>query len=290
MVSGTGYFAGGRERRWTGDDMAQLEFDEAQAEQLESLYRIDDALARRRTVQQALRPAAGERILDVGCGPGFYCAELAGSVAPSGSVVGVDASAAMLALAERRCSGMANVTLREGAATSLPVDDGGFDAALSVQVLEYVPDVPAALGELHRALCPGGRLLVWDIDWATLSMHSLEPPRTARVLRAWDEHLSHPSLPRTLAPALRAAGFDRIGATAHPLSTIEFDPERFYGPAMVPFVAAFVAGRGGVAEAEAQAWMEEQRGLGARGEFSFAVTQFCFTADKAVEGSARRSG
>ena len=64
-----------------------------------------------------------------------------------------------------------------------PVPDASFDAALSVQVLEYVAEVDAALAELRRALRPGGRLVIWDIDWSTVSWHSADPVRMRRVLR-----------------------------------------------------------------------------------------------------------
>ena len=76
--------------------MSQLEFDDDMALRIEGLYRIGDAVRRRRIVRESLGAARGERILDVGCGPGFYCAELAEEVGPAGSVVGVDSSPAML--------------------------------------------------------------------------------------------------------------------------------------------------------------------------------------------------
>jgi arsenite methyltransferase len=259
--------------------MSQLVFDEDAARKIEALYLIGDALRRRRIVREALGASAGERVLDDGCGPGFYCLELLEDVGPSGSIVGVDGSAAMLALAARRCAGHDNVELREGDATALPVEDASFDAALSVQVQEYIGDVAAGLAELHRVLKPGGRVLVFDVDWATLSIHSGDASRTERVLHAWDEHLAHPSLPRTLGPRLRAAGFEDVRASGHPFVTLAFDPDT-YGGAMVPFIGEFVAGRRGVGEAEAQEWVAEQRELGDRGEFYFAITQFCFTARK----------
>jgi SAM-dependent methyltransferase len=217
--------------------------------------------------------------MDVGCGPGFYCAELAEEVGPSGAVVGVDSSASMLALAARRCAGRENIELHTAEATSLPVESESFDAALIVQVLEYVGDVTAALRELYRVLAPGGRVLVWDVDWATLSVHSHDSARNERVLRAWDEHLVHRSLPRTLAPLLRAAEFEDVGMQPHPFATIDFDGDSF-GAALVPFIGAFVAGRQGISEDDARGWIDEQRELGDRGEFSFAYTQFCFTARK----------
>jgi ubiquinone/menaquinone biosynthesis C-methylase UbiE len=259
--------------------MSQVEFDAEVAARVESLYRIGDAVRRRQIVRKALGAAPGERILDVGCGPGFYCAELAEEVGPSGSVVGVDSSPAMLELAARRCRGQKGVELRSGEAVALPVDDASVDAALSVQVLEYVADPTVALAEMHRALRPGGRAVVWDVDWATVSLHALDPALTERVLRAWDQHLTHPSLPRTLAPRLRSAGFEGVRMHAHVFASSELDPET-YGAAMLPFISTFVVGREEITDAEAQAWLEEQQELGARGEFYFACTQLCFTAMK----------
>jgi arsenite methyltransferase len=256
----------------------QLVFDEDWARRIEAVYEIEDAVRRRRIVRDALAAAPGERIADVGCGPGFYCAELAGAVGPGGSVTGVDASEAMLALARRRCAALPNVELRQGDATAVPLPDASADAAISVQVQEYVEDVGAALAELRRVLRPGGRVLVFDIDWATYSVHSDQPELTARVLRAWDEHLAHRSLPRTLAPSLRDAGFEDVRVHAHPLAAIEFDPSRRHLAAMVSFVAVFVPGRQGLDEADAQAWLDDQRALGECGAFYATATQFCFTA------------
>jgi len=257
--------------------VTQLVFDEETGKRLEALYRTGDAVRRRRLVRVALGAAPGERILDVGCGPGFYCAELLDEVGPEGSLVGVDSSPQMLALAARRCDGHDNAQFCTGDATSLPVADGGFDAAVCVQVLEYVPDVSAALRELRRALRPGGRLVAWDVDWATVSWHSCDPTRMVRVLKSWDEHLAHRSLPRTLAPAMRAAGFEDVEMQAISFATADFDADA-YGVATIPAIRGFVAGREGVSPEDAKAWADEQRQLGQRGEFFFCCTQFCFTA------------
>jgi len=181
--------------------MSQLQFDADTARRIEALYLIDDAVHRRELVREALGAALGDRVLDAGCGPGFYCLELSETVGSPGSVVGVDSSPAMLQLAKVRCAGRDNVVLLEGGVTALPVESGSFDGAVCVQVLEYVAEVDAALAELHRALRPGGRAVVWDVDWATVSMHSRDTALTTRVLRAWDEHLAEPSLPEHWAHA-----------------------------------------------------------------------------------------
>jgi ubiquinone/menaquinone biosynthesis C-methylase UbiE len=259
--------------------VGQLAFDDSLGRQLEALYRTRDLLLRRRLIREVLAARPGERILDVGCGPGFTVAELLDDVGPEGFVAGVDRSPQMLALAAQRTAQHANVELHEADATDLPVADEDFDAAISVQVLEYVPDVAAALGQIHRALRAGGRVLVWDVDWATVSWHSRDEPRMERVLRAWDEHLAHASLPRTLAPLLRSAGFADVRMDAHAFATIELVPDA-YGAGVFPLIEQYVAGREGIGPDVASAWAAEQRELAEAGEFSFACTQFCFAARK----------
>jgi arsenite methyltransferase len=253
--------------------MSQLVFDEKIVEQLEVLYRSRDILRRRKLVYEALGAQQGESVLDVGCGPGFYSRELLDQVGEEGSVTGVDVSPQMLAVAKRRCEGFGNARFEEGDATRLPVENGGFDRALSVQVLEYVADVPAALAEMHRALRPGGRLVVWDVDWATVSWHSEDPERMERVLKAWDAHLAHASLPRTLAASLRAAGFEDVRMDGHTFATTELSQET-YGGATLPVIERYVRQQG---SPDADAWAAEQRALGERGAFYFACIQFCFS-------------
>jgi arsenite methyltransferase len=253
--------------------MAQLEFNEELAAQMEIVYSRRDILHRRALVHDALGAVPGDRVLDAGCGPGFYVAETLDRVGPEGSVVGVDASEPMLALAAKRCEGHDNVGFERGDVTALPVESETFDRALSVQVLEYVDDIPAALTELLRVVRPGGRVLIWDVDWATVSWHSEDPGRMQRFLAAWDEHLSDPSLPRTLSARMRAAGFEEVEMQGHAFVTDDVSDESYAG-ALVPLMADFVG------TDEARAWAEEQRRLAERGESYFACIQFCFTGTR----------
>jgi ubiquinone/menaquinone biosynthesis C-methylase UbiE len=260
--------------------MSQLAFDERTGQQLEALYQIEDALRRREIIRAALAAKRGERVLDVGCGPGYFCAELLEQIGDDGAIVGIDASAQMLALATRRCADRRNVEFHQADATSLPVKDASFDAAICVQVLEYVSDYPKALEELYRSLRPGGRVLVWDTDWATVSWHSGDEPRMQRVLQAWDEHLAHASLPRVLAPAMRSAGFANVHAIAHAFTTTAWSPSTF-GVSLIPLIVDFVPGHNGVGDAEAKEWASEQQQLGESDEFFFSYTQFGFLATRA---------
>jgi arsenite methyltransferase len=266
-------------RAWETAPVSQIEFDDETGRALEALYRIGDAKRRREFVRAALGAASGERILDLGCGPGFYCAELVEEVGLEGSIVGVDNSPQMLALAGRRCEGHSNIEFRMGEATAVPVEDTSVDAAICVQVLEYVPDTSAGLAELYRTLRPGGRVVLWDVDWATVSWHSSDRARMARVLAAWDEHLAHPSLPRTLAVAMRSVGFEMVTMRAHSFATASAQPDA-YGVAIIPVITNFVSGRNAMSRDEIQEWADEQRELGERGEFFFTCTQFCFTGNR----------
>jgi arsenite methyltransferase len=259
--------------------MSQMVFDESLASRLDAMYQTRDMVRRRQLARAALGAVPGERVVDVGCGPGFYVAELLEEVGAGGRVVGIDASPAMLALAGRRCAGRASAGFAAADVSSLPVGGAGFDAALCVQVLEYVPDVAAALAGMHRALRPGGRLVVWDIDWSTVSWHSRDPARMERVLRTWDAHLTHPSLPRTMASRLRSAGFADVSVAGHAFLSADAGPEGF-GGSLIPLIERFVAGRDGIGADEAHAWADEQNQLGADGEFFFCCVQFCFTSVK----------
>lgn len=253
-----------------------LEFDERLSKQLESNYRKRDFQRRRRLVEEILGPRKGEAVLDVGCGPGFYLKELAPAVGPGGDLAGIDSSEQMVELARVRCAGIANVALHIGSGSSLPFADGRFDAAISVQVLEFVAELDAALTELHRVLRPGGRVVVWDVDWAAAAWHSDHPDRSARVLRAWEGHLSHPALPRTLASRLRAAGFTGVSVEGHAFATVDFSEEA-YGVALIPAITRYAAEAGGLGE-EAYEWADELRRLGEVGRFFTSVPQYSFTA------------
>jgi ubiquinone/menaquinone biosynthesis C-methylase UbiE len=260
--------------------VGQLVFDQDAAEQFDSRYRTRDMVRRRALVREVLGVNPGDRILDLGCGPGFAIAELVGQVGTAGSIVGVDRSPQMLAAAARRCAGHPNVALHEADATALPLDEATFDRALCVQVLEFVPDVTAALAELRRVVRPGGRVVIWDVDWSTVSWHSPDPARMQRVLRAWDEHLTHPTLPRTLAAQLRSAGFKSVEMVGHAFATAALDPDS-YAATVFHFIAQFVAGRCGLSTADVAAWVAEQRQLDQRGEFYFTCIQCCFSATSA---------
>jgi SAM-dependent methyltransferase len=104
-------------------------------------------------------------VLDVGCGAGTDLLLAARQVGPQGRAIGVDMTEAMRrrAAAGAATCGLANVDVRDGDATSLPVGDRSIDVVISNGVLNLVPDKRSALAEIARVLKPGGRAQIADI-------------------------------------------------------------------------------------------------------------------------------
>jgi ubiquinone/menaquinone biosynthesis C-methylase UbiE len=172
-----------------------------------------DLLARRsegRVLRAALRlldPRPGEAILEVGSDTGNCLLPMARGVGPTGTVLGMDASAGMIRRARRVLERGAaeRVHLMRGDAFLLPLPPEGLDAVIATFTLELfdAPGIPRVLAELKRVLRPGGRAVV----------ASLSKERGDRLrVRAFEwAHERFPGLvdcrPIYAARALEAAGF-----------------------------------------------------------------------------------
>lgn len=107
----------------------------------------------------------GEKVLDLGSGAGIDAFLAAKVVGPTGYVIGVDMTPAMIARARANAerAGIKNVDFRLGEIERLPVTDGYVDVILSNCVINLSPDKPAVFAEMRRVLRPGGRFSVSDI-------------------------------------------------------------------------------------------------------------------------------
>jgi len=114
--------------------------------------------------------AAGQRVIDVGCGAGALTVVLAGIVGGE-NVAGVDPSQPFVEEARARVPG---ADLRVGPAESLPFEDATFDAALSQLVFHFVQDPAKAVAEMRRVTKPGGRVAacVWDMTGGMTMLRS----------------------------------------------------------------------------------------------------------------------
>jgi arsenite methyltransferase len=122
--------------------MAKLEDGDEASRLVEAINTVPETIGRRQAILRALNLKTGERVLDVGSGPGHQTLEMSPMVGPSGKVDGVDISESMLQIARSRCDGVPNIEFHQGNAVNLPFQAGTFDAVMSSMVFEYLPDVP----------------------------------------------------------------------------------------------------------------------------------------------------
>jgi len=110
-----------------------------------------------RMALEMLSIAPGARVLDVACGPGNFTRDFAAAAGGDGLVVGLDASASMLATAVRETESD-NAAYVRGDACALPFRDAAFDAICCFAALYLIEEPMRALEEIVRVLAPGGRV------------------------------------------------------------------------------------------------------------------------------------
>jgi ubiquinone/menaquinone biosynthesis C-methylase UbiE len=112
-----------------------------------------------------LAPQPGERVLEIGCGTGYYTLDMAAWVGPEGRVEIFDLQQQFLDHVTERASArdLGNIVPTQGDATALPYEDDSVDAVVLTAVLGEIPDPLAVLREIGRVLRPGGRLIVGEL-------------------------------------------------------------------------------------------------------------------------------
>jgi SAM-dependent methyltransferase len=218
-------------------------------------------------VAQQLRPVAGGRYLDVGCGTGADAIALA--VRHGVDVVGVDASETMVAEARRR--GLAEAVVADAA--SLPFADETFDGAWADRTFQHLADPERALGELVRVTRPGGRIVVVDPDYDTQVVAVEDQELARRVLRFRADHaLRNGTLGHRLGGLYEAAGLTDVVVEAFPV--VLRDPTALDNAMGLRTWAATAAERGFLSEGEARAWEQQLDDAIAVGRFLYAFSLF----------------
>ena len=162
----------------------------------------------------------GERVLDLGSGAGFDAFLAARQVGETGSVIGVDMTAAMITKARANIgkTDLRNVEFRLGEIEHLPVADASVDVIMSNCVINLSTDKAAVFREAYRVLAPGGRVAIADIV-ATREI----PDAIRNDLKAYAGCVSGAALVEDVEALLRAAGFENVGIeiNSHSASLVE---------------------------------------------------------------------
>ena len=258
---------------------ADTKYDEKQARITERAYRTPEIAAQRMATLRALALRSGERVLDVGTGPGLLASDMAQIVGGAGGVVGIDNADAMVAIARRRCAELPQVEISRGDAQELTQPGACFDAVVCTQVLLYVPQVQTALEEMHRVLKPGGRIVVIETDWRGLVLHSSFAELTEQMTQSWDSAVASPQLPSMLDQKLRQAGFRSVSVEAVPVLLTSFLPDN-YACTMAHSLADYAVKQKLVKDADAKDWLADLQQKHDDGTFFFCINRFLFKACK----------
>jgi len=251
-------------------------FDAEGVKRLERMYGSPAIVEQRARTRAALAVQAGERGLDIGCGPGFLLCELA---AQAGSLVGIDASADMVDAARRRIeeNGFSkSIQTIVGDASRLDLPSASFDFATAVQVYLYVADIERALAEAARVLKPGGRLVIVDTDWESCVWLTSDAERNRRMLDGWARQFAQPHLPPALPRLLAGAGFKVEAVETFTVLNLRYQPDSF-SAGVIEMLPSIVS-RLGIDPTEAAAWAAELRSRAAEGDYFFSVNRYLFRA------------
>jgi SAM-dependent methyltransferase len=186
---------------------------EIEPERLEAYEQLFEWRPQNAPLLEPAQLAPGQTVVDYGCGPGGLAVELARRVAPGGRVHGVDLNKAFLERAAARAQrdGVeAHVAWHHSEDGRIPLPSASADRVICKNVMEYVPDVAATLGEFRRALRPGGLAHVIDSDWGLFAVEPLGAERMAELFDAAKSAYRTPHNGRKLFGALRAAGFTDV--------------------------------------------------------------------------------
>lgn len=245
---------------------------------LERLYGSGDVVRQRQAILAAARLEPGQRVADVGGGPGLLAVDAARIVTDRGQVFAVDVSERMLAAAGKRAvESQVSVETVKADAVDLPFPDDSLDVVLSTQVLEYVPDVERAVAEIARVLRPGGRVCILDTDWRSCIWETRDRPSTNQLLHAWRDHFVHPDLPRRFRPLLVGAGLKFESVDAVPIVNTAMT-EDAYSTGMVRVICRFLREHDEVDGDAVDRFEADLRDLDEHGRYFFSLCRFLATA------------
>lgn len=249
-----------------------LEIDPERIEAYEEMFRWRPQMA---PLLEPAEIAAGQRVVDFGCGPGMLTLELARRVGPQGHVHAVDLNEDFLARTREnvRREGMAErVSLHRATDDRLPLEDASVDRVVCKNVLEYVDDVLLTLRDFRRALAPGGRVHAIDSDWGMLVVEPIGPERVAQLFAAASVAYRTPLIGRKLYGLMRDAGFSEV----HVRVNTGADTRGHFSPILFN-MASYARSSGSLDETTIDTLLEDLKRALHDGSYLLVLPQFVVT-------------
>jgi SAM-dependent methyltransferase len=164
---------------------------------------------------EALDPAPGQTVLDVGCGGGETVLQLAHRVGPEGRVIGVDIAPRVLAVARARTSHLAQIALVQADAALLTLPAESIDGIFSRFGTMFFADPVAAFSNLRRLLKCGGK--IGFVCWRSMRENEIDflPVAASGLSEKGDSASFSFADADTIGQVLRSAGFDHIRINPH---------------------------------------------------------------------------
>jgi SAM-dependent methyltransferase len=247
---------------------------------LDTVSATDFARDYKRRTFEMLKPRPGSRFLDVGCGAGEDVLELARLVGKAGKVVGIDRNPAMIAQGVGRASGSGlPVSFEIGDAHSLRFADASFDGVRSDRAVQHMEDPETVIREMMRVTAHGGRVVIAEPDWETLTVDSTNRDVTRRIVQfISDRALRHGWIGRQLASLFCRAGFDAVDTAADTFIIRDFQlADRIWG---LSRHSARAEESGCVSPAEREKWIAELQDAQRAGVFFSAMVGFVASGRK----------
>jgi SAM-dependent methyltransferase len=176
---------------WSNPSKAGADEVSQMAAFLEKHSLTSDTQAINQKLFEIIDPKPGERFLEVGSGSGILCRMIAPQLQPKGYIVGTDISPEFLVEAQiyaHQAETEGQLMFESGMAESLPYPEASFDGAFAARLLLHASDPDAAVHEMARVVKPGGRVIVMDWDFGTVTIDHPDRELTRRLLDWRTDH------------------------------------------------------------------------------------------------------
>ena len=220
----------------------------------------------------------GRSILEIGCGTGDDARTLAALVRPDGEVIAVDSSDAMLVEARRRSEGSAlPVRFERGDALHLDFADASFGGCRCDRTFMHLEDPRRALREMVRVTRPGGRVVVYEVDFETVVIDAPDRTTARKVVNAWCDGFRDGWLGRRIPRLFHDAGLRDVAVSAETLHLTYGLAAPMVGPATVDRAVA----AGALTAEEAEGWLRWFAETAEVGRLFCTLTGFLVAGTKA---------